>query len=463
MQENYLSLFELNNLIKNSLKQSFTDSYWIVAEISEMKLNYSGHCYLELIEKQAESDTLKARARATIWSSVFRMIQPYFETTTHTRLAAGIKILVRVTVEYHELYGLSLNIVDIEPTYTLGELARQKQEIIDRLIREGVYNLNKELSFPRLPRKIALISSDTAAGYGDFMDQLINNPAGYKFYVKLFRAYMQGEEAETSIIAAMEKVFQYEAFFDVLVIIRGGGAQSELSCFNSYLLAAHIAQFPMPVLTGIGHEQDETIADMVAHTRLKTPTAVAEFLISRFQQEEEYQYELTSKLTGLSQEILNTEKNRLMKLVYNVKPIVQSVIENQRKKIEVNGVKLKNSAFGFISRLMHQSTLVYFNINAQSKQFVKQAEYGVTHLMNKLKMISLFYLKQQTNRLERLEQQNHYNDPQQLLQRGYSITLRLGKPLKTTAEVKTGEIIESILWQGKIESKVIKKDTETQS
>ncbi len=462
MQENYLSLFELNNLIKNSLKQSFADSYWIVAEISEMKINYSGHCYIELVEKKADNDTLKARARATIWSSVFRMIKPYFETTTHTSLAAGLKILVRVTVEYHELYGLSLNITDIEPAFTLGELARQKQEIIDRLIKEGVYNLNKELYFPRLPRKIALISSDTAAGYGDFMDQLINNQAGYKFYVKLFRAYMQGEEAETSIIAAMEKVFHYEGFFDVLVIIRGGGAQSELSCFNSYWLASHIAQFPIPVLTGIGHEQDETIADMVAHTRLKTPTAVAEFLISKFQEEERYQYELASQLIDASQEILSTEKNHLMKLLYNVKPIVQSVIENQRKKIEVSRVTLKSSAIGFISRLINQSMLIYFKISARSKQYVKQAQYGVAHLTGNLKMNSQFYLKQQKSRLEKLEQQNYYNDPNLVLKRGYSITLRQGKPIKTTTEIKTGEMLDTILYKGRIESKVTKTDNEPQ-
>jgi exodeoxyribonuclease VII large subunit len=462
MQDNYLSLYELNYLIKNALKQSFPESYWIVAEISEMKINYSGHCYLELVEKKAESDTIRARARATIWSSAFRMIQPYFETTTHTRLAAGLKILVKVTVEYHELYGLSLNITDIEPSYTLGELARQKQEIINRLIKEGVFNLNKELLLPRLPRKIALISSDTAAGYGDFIDQLLNNQAGYKFYIKLFRAYMQGEEAEASIIAAMEKAFKYEEFFDVLVIIRGGGAQSELNCFNSYWLASHIAQFPIPVLTGIGHEQDETIADMVAHTRLKTPTAVAEFLISKFQEEENYQHELTTALIDLSQEILDNEKNRLMHLVYTVKPNVQSVIENQIRRIEINNVKLKNAAHAFISGLVQKSTLIHYEINAKAKHFVKQYEYEITHFKNQLKMISRFFIKQQINRLERMRQQNHYNDPGLVLKRGYSITLWQGKPLRTNAELKTGEKIKTILYKGKIESEVIKTDNDPQ-
>src|SRR4030042_5103980 len=201
MQENHLTLFELNSLIKGSLKQAFPDSFWIVAEISELKVNYSGHCYLELVEKNTDSETLKAKARATIWSSVYRMIQLYFETTTRTKLTAGLKILVKATVEFHELYGLSLNITDIEPRFTLGELALRKQEVIDRLKTEGVFELNKQQILSRIPKKIAVISSKTAAGYGDFSDQLLRNPYGYVFYLRLFPAVMQGEEAESSIIS----------------------------------------------------------------------------------------------------------------------------------------------------------------------------------------------------------------------------------------------------------------------
>ena len=299
MPENHLTLFELNGLIKGSIKQAFPDAFWMVAEISELKVNSNGHCYLELVEKDTESETMKARARATIWSSVFRMIRPYFETTVRTALSPGLKIMVKASVEFHELYGLSLNITDIEPAYTLGEMAKQKQDVIDRLIREGVFDLNKQQELPRLPRKIAVISSRTAAGYGDFHDQLLHNPYGYKFYVRLFPAIMQGEEAEESIVTAMEKVFRYEDFFDALVIIRGGGSQSDLSCFNGYWLASNIAQFSLPVLTGIGHEQDETVADMVAHTRLKTPTAVAEFLLAKFQEEDSFLFELSGRLLKL--------------------------------------------------------------------------------------------------------------------------------------------------------------------
>jgi exodeoxyribonuclease VII large subunit len=276
MDQKAISLCELLAQVKSALKNTLPFSWWIRAEISELKANYSGHCYLELIEKNDLTDTIKAKVKATIWSSVFRMLQPYFETTTQTKLVAGIKVMIKVSADFHELYGFSLNVTDIEPSYTIGEMARQKLEIINRLKTEGVFEMNRSLSIPEIPCRIAVISSKTAAGLGDFMDQLSGNQYGYKFYIQLFPAAMQGLEAEQSVIEALDKVNRYEEFFDVVVLIRGGGAQSDLSCFNSYWLNFNICQFTLPVLTGIGHEQDETIADLVAFKRLKTPTAVAE-------------------------------------------------------------------------------------------------------------------------------------------------------------------------------------------
>jgi exodeoxyribonuclease VII large subunit len=452
--ENHLTLFELNGLIKASIKKAFPESFWIVAEISELKVNHSGHCYLELVEKNSESETLKAKARATIWASSFRMIQPYFETTTRTKLTAGLKVLVKATVDFHELYGLSLNITDIEPGFTLGELARQKQEVIDRLIQEGVYNLNKELNLPRLPGKIAVISSGTAAGYGDFTDQLLHNPAGYKFYIRLFPAIMQGEEAESSIISAMEKVFRYEEFFDTLVIIRGGGSQSDLSCFNGYWLAYHIAQFPLPVLTGIGHEQDESVADMVAHTRLKTPTAVAGFLLSKYQEEENYQYELSSSLVDASRDILSDQNNRLMKLALVVKPLIKSAVEGNRKKIAIATILLKNASLTLISGEFHKSTLLQFRLRSSSKHFLRHQGYQASMKMNSLKNSTPAFLKQQLYKLEMLAHKNHYNDPRHILERGYSITLFQGKPVKKAVELKEGDMLDTVLHEGKVVSKV---------
>jgi exodeoxyribonuclease VII large subunit len=270
-----ISLIELQTQVKTGIRTMFPGIYWIIAEISEMNTNQSGHCYLELIEKSTESEQIIAKAKATIWAFTFRMLKPYFESVTGQRFSTGIKVMLSVSIEFHELYGFSLNVKDIEPNYTVGDLTRKKQEIIKQLQDEGVFHLNKELEFPIVPQRIAVISSETAAGYGDFVHQLKTNRYGFKYYIKLFKAYMQGEEAEKSIINALDQIFESLEKFDIIVIIRGGGSQADLNCFNSYWLAYHITQFPLPVLTGIGHERDQTIADLVAFNNLKTPTAVA--------------------------------------------------------------------------------------------------------------------------------------------------------------------------------------------
>ena len=280
-----LSLVELNQRIHMTLEQAFPDTYWVRAEMSDVRENSaSGHCYLEFIEKDPRSGQLLAKVRGAIWAKTFRLLKPYFEMETGQRFVSGLKVLVRVTVDFHELYGLSLTVVDIDPAYTLGDMARKRLEIIRQLQEEGVFGLNKELPLPLLPQRVALISSPTAAGYEDFMNQLMHNRAGYPFYVKLFPALMQGERTEGSVIAALDRIYAHQELFDVVALLRGGGATSDLNSFDSYLLAANCAQFPLPILTGIGHERDDTVVDLVAHTRLKTPTAVAEFLIARMDQ-----------------------------------------------------------------------------------------------------------------------------------------------------------------------------------
>jgi exodeoxyribonuclease VII large subunit len=459
MPENPLTLFELNGLIKGSINKAFPDSFWVVAEISELKVNTNGHCYLELIEKDTESEAMKARARATIWSSVFRMIRPYFETTVRTALSPGLKIMVKASVEFHELYGLSLNITDIEPAFTLGEMAKQKQDVIDQLIREGVFDLNKRQELGRLPRKIAVISSRTAAGYGDFHDQLLHNPYGYKFYIRLFPAIMQGEEAEASIVNAMERVFRFEDFFDALVIIRGGGAQSDLSCFNGYWLASHIAQFSLPVLTGIGHEQDETVADRVAHTRLKTPTAVAEFLLARFQEEDGLLYEWSASLVEASRDILRYQENRLMKLAFMMKPLIRSAMEESRKRLAIDTVMQKNAIRKVLSFARNASAMLHFRVTSSSKQFLLRYDHRISLVGNNLKYIIPSLIQQESFRLEMLASKNLYNDPQHVLKRGYSITFFRGKPLKNAGDVKEGERIDTVLYKGQVKSKV--EGTET--
>lgn len=275
-----LSLVELNMLVRRSVRACLPDEYWVQAELSDVRSNYSGHCYLEFVQKDSKSNALVAKARGIIWNNVYSRLKPFFERETGQLFVSGIKVLVKVTVDFHELYGYSLTVVDIDPTYTLGDMARRRKEIISRLESEGILTLNKELELPVLAQRIAVISSATAAGYGDFCNQLEHNPYGFVFYPHLFQAVMQGDKVELSIIAALEKIYQTQEKWDVVVIIRGGGATSDLSGFDTYNLAAHCAQFPLPVLTGIGHERDDTVLDVVSHTRVKTPTAAAEFLIN---------------------------------------------------------------------------------------------------------------------------------------------------------------------------------------
>ena len=270
MEQQALSLYELNGLVKRSIRSCLPDTYWVQAELSDVRTNYSGHCYLEFVQKDAGGNNLIAKARGTIWSNIFKMLKPYFEQETGQAFTSGIKVLVEVSVEFHELYGFSLTVLDIDPTYTVGDMERKRREILRQLEEEGVIDLNKELEMPMLPQRVAVISSATAAGYGDFCNQLTNNPRGYGFRTELFPAIMQGERVEESVIAALDAIYERMEEFDVVVIIRGGGATSDLSGFDTYALAANCAQFPLPIITGIGHERDDTVIDKVAHTRVQT-------------------------------------------------------------------------------------------------------------------------------------------------------------------------------------------------
>jgi len=283
---NSITLSELSERIQETIKLNFDTPVWIRAEISELRENPNGHCYLEFVEKDTNTDFLLAKSKATIWSSTYRMLKPYFENSTGQMLRAGLNVLVAVTVEFHGVYGFSLNVRDIDPTFTIGEMAARRLKIIRQLEEDGIADMNKQLDFPRRPQRIAIISSPTAAGYGDFIDQLRNEVSNFAFYTRLFPAVMQGEQAENSIISALEKIFNHSELFDVVVIIRGGGATTDLACFDSYELALNCAQFPLPIIAGIGHQRDVSILDMVAHTSVKTPTAAAELLIEYMQQTE---------------------------------------------------------------------------------------------------------------------------------------------------------------------------------
>ncbi len=456
MQADALTLLELNNLIKEVIESGTEKAYWVIGEISELKINYSGHCYLELIQKDQESDQIVARNRATIWAQTFRLIKPYFETTTQQPLVKGLVILVKVRVEFHEVFGLSLNILDIEPTYTVGELAIRKQKVIERLTQEGVIGMNHELELPILCQKIAIISSKTAAGYGDFIDQLIHNPYGYKFYTKLFPAVMQGDESEQSIIDALERIYPFDHLFDAVVIIRGGGSQADLSCFNSYWLAYHITQFPLPVLTGIGHEQDDSVADLVAHTRLKTPTAVAEFLIENLSQSEELLIDLADNIIREARVFIENKNDELILAIKSFKLSLKDNLNAfQSALVHINHL-LINSSRKLVHRLYKELDRREVKIQIEAKKNIEKRFFEVESYMRLLKR-EIFNTKNRVKQeLVSVVDRLRVLDPKHILKRGYSITFKNGKPLSNVKSLLKGDSIDTLLYKGKIQS-IIKK------
>jgi exodeoxyribonuclease VII large subunit len=448
-------LSELNLEVQSVIHEHFPENIWIVAEISEIKINSAGHCYLELIEKDQSSDKIKARARATIWSFAFRMLRPYFESATGYELKQGIKILISVKVEFHEVYGYSLNITDIDPTYTLGDIERKRQEIVLRLQKEGVFNMNKELGLSPVPQKIAVISSETAAGYKDFVNQLDNNPFDYIFYHKLFPAIMQGEQAESSIIEAFERIFSYSDFFDAVVIIRGGGSKSDLATFDNYNIAYYITQFPIPVLTGIGHEQDETIADMVAHTKLKTPTATAEFLIKRMNEFEYIINQSETRLERLSRILLNQHQKSLDSIQQRIISIINIRMQYHADKLVSFSDKIKMTTTGLISKLNLEFNHYVRNLYPAIRSSLSFHTMVLENLISVLRTRVDKVLEMNNKHIDLLYQRNADLDPQKILERGYSITMFNGHPLKDSRLVKKGNILDTRLHKGKLSSEII--------
>ena len=412
-----LSLYDLNALVRRSLEQCLPDEYWVQAELSEVRVHpATGHCYVEFVQKDPRSNNLVAKARGVIWNNVFRLLRPYFEESTGQVFTAGIKVLVQVSVGFHELYGFSLTVHDIDPTYTLGDMARRRREILKQLEEEGVLSLNKELPMPELPRRVAVISSATAAGYGDFCHQLTNNPRGYYFHTELFAAAMQGDRVEESMLAALDSINSRADDFDVVVIIRGGGATSDLSCFDTYLLAAACAQFPLPIITGIGHERDDTVLDSVAHARVKTPTAAAEYLIARMDEATDRLNDLAVRLYEGVTARLKWERNRLQQC---------------RNRIPTASVRRVSSA--------------KLELLTARKDLHRSVE---------------AVLARHRHKLELLKQRLADASPDKLLARGYSITLKDGKAVKDAALLSPGDRLVTRLYRGEVQSVVNQESAE---
>lgn len=454
MSNQAISLLELNRQLKDAVQSAFPSALWVRAEIAELRENRNGHCYLDLVEKDEGSDQVVARMRAMIWSYTYRMLKPYFETSTGRALSNGIKVMVKGSVEFQEVYGLSFVIKDIDPVYTLGDLEQRRQEVLKRLKDEGVLEMNKGLTLPLVPQKIAVISSAGAAGYGDFVHQLENNAFGIAFYHKLFPALMQGEKAPQSIAEAFERIYAYAGFFDLVVLIRGGGASLDLLCFDDYWLAYHITQFPLPVITGIGHDRDVSVADMVAHTSAKTPTAVAEFLISGASRVLDQVNAYSRDLKQITRQQLMQHHTRLDRQAYQVVPKVKQWMTEKKHALATMGNRLPGFTMGYLQR--HTQVLKQFQ-----RQLVQTPPRVLTvegqrmgRYVNQLKGQSASLFKHLKMHLEMLDKNNRLNDPSEVLKRGFTITLRNGEVIKDVGLLRQGDVLETRFRDGEVVSEV---------
>ena len=430
-----LTLYELNSLVRRTLDLTMCDEYWIRTEISSV--SERGHCYLEFVQKDKYSDNIVAKARAQAWSNKWIGIRNRFESVTGQRLQSGMQVLVLARVTFHELYGYSLNITDIDPTYTLGDMARKRMEIMRQLHEEGVDGMNKELVLPRLLQRIAIISSPSAAGYGDFCNQLENNRSGLVFYKELFPAIMQGEGTERSIISALNAIAEMVDEWDVVVIIRGGGATSDLSGFDTLELAENVAQFPLPVITGIGHERDDTVLDMVAHTRVKTPTAAAEFLIHHQEAELHAVEELASELERSVGNILLREEHAIKLLTGKLPSLFSALKSREEARME----RALNSIQSGIVQCTERQKMIL-----ESRQ--QQLHNATSNLITA-----------QKHSLEKMEIILESASPQRILNMGFSITRLNGKAVSSVATLEKDDVLETTFAEGKIISIVQEKTT----
>ena len=430
-----LTLYELNCLVREVIECEMPNEYWVEAELSECRES-RGHCYMELIQKDEQNATPVTKASAKCWASKWMIVRPYFERTTGQQLHAGMKVLLKVYPQFHEAYGFSWIVTDIDPTYTLGDMARKRQEIIRQLKDQGIFDLQKELHLPLFCQRIAVISSQTAAGYGDFCNQLSDNPYGFKFQTRLFPAIMQGEGVEQSIIVFSE----YSDFsdhsentvppFDCVVIIRGGGATSDMSGFDTLALAENVANFPLPIITGIGHDRDESILDMVSHTRVKTPTAAATLLIDHLKIVHDAINNAQESITLFTRQKLSTLNSQLSTLQEMLPKLFTIVKTRQEACIES----------------------LYMRILSCIRETVISSLGKINAFETRLPILTDRRLMTEKHRLQLMKKKKKNLDPTLLLQRGYSITTKNGKVVRYVEELQIGDDLETHLANGTVHS-----------
>lgn len=428
MEQMPLTLYELNELVRETIEISMPDEYWVEAELSDV--NDRGHCYMELIQKSPSSKTPIAKARAVCWKARWQYVRSRFESVTGQPLHAGLKVLLKVKATFHEAFGFSYNISDIDPAFTLGDMARRRQEILRKLQEEGVLELQKELPIPLFAQRIAVISSETAAGYGDFCNQLHSNEYGFAFYPTLFPAVMQGEQVEESVISALNKINDRFENYDVVVIIRGGGATADMSGFDTLSLAENVANFPLPIITGIGHERDECVLDRVSNTRVKTPTAAAAFLIDHLAR-------VYARITESQEALLNVASRRM---------------EQERMRLHHLSERIPDLFRLFQMRQESRLDLLMRNLTSKIQGRLESQKWQMDAREAKINMLVGRLLESRRQQMRLLEEKLHLMDPQRMLKRGYSITLYNGCSVKDASSLKPGSEIETRLAKGVVKS-----------
>ena len=416
MGETAISLVEFNRRIGGLLHDASVQRCWVVAETSDVRQS-GGHCYLELVQKDAQTGQTLARMRGIVWASVYARLRCEFERATGQPFASGMNVMVEVSANFHEQYGLSVVITGINPTYTLGDMARQRLEILNRLRREGIIDLNKQLPWVDVAQRVAVISAAGAAGYGDFMNQLHNNPSGIKFYTCLFPAVMQGQSTVTSVIAALERINDYADLFDCVVIIRGGGSTSDLNSFDNYDLAANVAQFPLPVICGIGHDRDNTVVDSVASVRVKTPTAAAEWLLDRAQSALDHVNALTDMVVDSATQMLSGARQQLAYFTSGIPLMADNIVVRHRARLQQIAAAIPVVAARRIDGVGKDLAFASQRVAMAARQCVANERQRVTGLEKQVELLS----------------------PDRVLRRGYSLTLRDGHVVTSASSLRAGD------------------------
>ncbi|MFV0507115.1 MAG: exodeoxyribonuclease VII large subunit [Bacteroidales bacterium] len=451
-----IRLSDLQQNIKQTLNRHLSSSVWIVAEISEIKSNYSGHCYLTLVEQDERSKKLLAQARATIWAARYKMILSHFQSVTGRALKSGIQVLVCVDVNFHEVYGMSLNILDIDPTYTMGDIAKQRQETINKLSEEGVFDMNKEFALPSVIQNIAVVSSETAAGFQDFINQLMHNARGFRFNTKLYPALVQGNTAAASLINALENIKADEVDYDAVVIIRGGGAQTDLACFDDYNLSRAVAIYPCPIVVGIGHDKDVSVVDMVANKALKTPTAVAEFIVSRAN---DFDLAISTAFQNISTKCrlyVKAQQKELASLGLNASMIVNKSLNDKRMCLDRISSSMTNASLSLINKNKNAMESKCLRVGHGLILQLRTKEGDLNGIQNRFEQQIRFTIKDEISKMANVGTRIESLNPINVMKQGYCYAKINDKTVCSIGAVKKGDRMRVTFIDGEVESIVDK-------